>query len=114
MPEAVAVSRDQNQKLPQQVVEATMRTDPASLPAWIGVDLAGQGYAVVKINKLLERDAAAKNAQGQSAQQDQKQYTQWWTTAESLAYYNSLKDRFKTEIKIAKPVPKNDELVAQP
>ena len=114
MPEAVAVSRDQNQKLPQQVVEAAMRTDPASLPAWIGVDLAGQGYAVVKINKLLERDVAAKNAQGQSAQQDQKQYTQWWTTAESLAYYNSLKDRFKAEIKVAKPVPKIDELVAQP
>ena len=114
MPQAVAVSRDQNQKLPQQVVEAAMRADPTSLPAWIGVDLAGQGYAVLKVNKLLERDAAAKNAQGQSAQQDQKQYTQWWTTAESLAYYNSLKDRFKVEIKVAKPVPRKDELVAQP
>ncbi len=110
LPEAIAVSRDQNQKLPQQVVEAAMRTDPATLPVWIGVDLAAQGYAVVKVNKLLEREAT----KAQSAQQDRQQYTQWWTAAESLAYYNSLKERFKTEIKVAKPAPKKDDLLAQP
>ena len=110
LPEAVAISREQNQKLPQQVIEAAMRVDPAALPVLVGVDLVAQGYAVVKVNKLLERDAAKT----QSAQQDRQQYTQWWTNAESLAYYNSLKERFKTEIKIAKPVPKKDDLLTQP
>ena len=110
LPEAVAISREQNQKLPQQVIEAAMRVDPAALPVLVGVDLVAQGYAVVKVNKLLERDAAKT----QSAQQDRQQYTQWWTNAESLAYYNNLKERFKTEIKIAKPVPKKDDLLTQP
>ena len=110
LPEAVAVSRDQAQKLPPQLIEAAMRADSGNLPAWVGVDLASLGYAVLKINKLLEREPA----KGQSVEQDRKQYTQWWTNAESLAYYNGLKDKFKAEIMVAKPVPKKDDLTAQP
>ena len=110
LPEAVAISRDQGQKLPPQLIEAAMRADAGNLPAWVGVDLASLGYAVIKINKLLEREPA----KGQSVEQDRKQYTQWWTNAESLAYYNGLKDRFKAEIMVAKPVPKKDDLTAQP
>jgi peptidyl-prolyl cis-trans isomerase D len=104
LPEAVTVSRDQSQKLPGPVVEAALRTDAAQLPSFVGVDLATQGYAVVKVNKLLPRDA-----NGASAVQDRQQYTQWWTNAEAMAYYNTLKERFKAEIKVAKPVPKKDD-----
>ena len=110
LPEAVAISRDQGQKLPPQLIEAAMRADSGNLPAWAGVDLAGLGYAVIKINKLLEREPV----KGQSVEQDRKQYTQWWTSAESLAYYNGLKERFKAEIMVAKPVPKKDDLTLQP
>ena len=39
------------------------------------------------------------------AKQERNQYVQWWTAAESLAYYNVLKDRFKTTMMVAKPVP---------
>jgi peptidyl-prolyl cis-trans isomerase D len=103
LPEAVSVSRDQSQKLPGPLVDAVLRADSAKLPMFVGVDLAEQGYAVVKVNKLLAREAKPE-----SAVQDREQYTKWWTNAESAAYYSSLKERFKAEIKVAKPVKKDD------
>jgi peptidyl-prolyl cis-trans isomerase D len=109
LPDAVVASRDQVQKLGQQIVEAALRADASTLPAWVGVDLAAQGYAVVKVSKLLPREAD-KTA---SLLQERTQYTQWWTSAESIAYYNTLKDKFKGEIKVAKPSPKKDEEVTQ-
>ena len=100
LPEALAVSRDQPQNQPAQVVDAALRADVATLPALAGVDLGTRGYVIVKVLNVLPRDASPEAA----AKQDRAQYTQWWTTAESLAYYNTLKDRFKTDIKAAKPV----------
>ncbi|MES2190918.1 MAG: SurA N-terminal domain-containing protein [Pseudomonadota bacterium] len=97
---AMVVARDQTQKLPAKVVEAALKTDAATLPVLTGVDLGAQGYAIVKLLKVLPRDPAL----GPSAKQEQEQYAKWWTTAESLAYYNSLKERFKTEIRVPKPV----------
>jgi len=52
--------------------------------------------------KVLPRQAPAPA----QAQQEQAQYTQWWTSAESLAYYNILKERFKTDIKVSRPEQK--------
>ncbi len=107
LPETLAVSRDQPQKQPMQVVDAALRTDATVLPALAGVDLGAQGYVIVKVLKVLTREASLETA----AKQERTQYTQWWTSAESLAYYNALKDRFKTEIKVAKPVrAKADQL----
>jgi peptidyl-prolyl cis-trans isomerase D len=105
LPEAVTVSRDQSQKLPGTLVDAVLRADSTKLPMFVGVDLGEQGYAVVKVNKLLARETKPD-----SAVQDRQQYTQWWTNAESAAYYNSLKERFKAEIKVAKPVKKDEAL----
>lgn len=99
LPEAFVVSRDQPQNQPVQVVDAALRADVASLPALAGVDLGTQGYVIVKVLKVLPRDASLETA----AKRDRTQYTQWWTAAESLAYYNTLKDRFKADIKVAKP-----------
>ena len=107
LPETLAVSRDQPQKQPMQVVDAALRADATTLPALAGVDLGAQGYVIVKVLKVLPREASLETA----AKQERTQYTQWWTSAESLAYYNGLKDRFKTEIKVAKPVrAKADQL----
>ncbi len=103
LPEAVTVSREQSQKLPGALVDAVLRADSTKLPLFVGVDLAEQGYAVVKVNKLLERPVKPE-----SAAQDREQYTKWWTNAEGAAYYSSLKERFKAEIKVAKPVRKDD------
>ena len=107
LPETLTVSRDQPQKQPMQVVEAALRVDAIVLPALAGVDLGEQGYVIVKVLKVVPREAALDTI----AKQERTQYTQWWTSAESLAYYNALKDRFKAEIKVAKPVrAKTDQL----
>ncbi len=107
-PEFAVVSRDQSTKLPGNLVEAALRADSAKLPSLVGVDLGAQGYAVVKITKVLERET-----KGDTVTQDRQQYTQWWSNAEAAAYYNVLKDRFKAEIKVAKPTAKKDDMVAQ-
>ena len=98
--ETMAVSRDQPQKQPASVVDAALRADATVLPSFVGIDLGEQGYAVVKVLKVLPREASLDAA----AKQERSQYAKFWTSAESLAYYNVLKERFKTEIKIAKPV----------
>jgi peptidyl-prolyl cis-trans isomerase D len=99
LPAAVAVSRLETQQQPQAVVETALRADPAALPAFAGVDLGEQGYAVVKVNKVLPREAPPQ----QAAAQEREQYTQAWASAESLAYYNLLKERFKVQIKAQPP-----------
>ncbi len=99
MPAAVVVSRDQPQNVPQPVLEAALRADTSTLPAWVGVDLGAQGYAIAKVNSVVSRpvpvDATAK--------QERAQYSQMWSKAESLAYYNVLKERYKTQIIAPKP-----------
>ena len=99
MPAAVAVSRQETHSQPQPVIEAALRADPAALPALSGVDLGEQGYAVVKVNKVLAREAPPE----QAARQERQQYGQAWASAETLAYYNLLKERFKVKIEVAKP-----------
>ena len=102
--ENIALSREQSQRIPSQLIEAALRVEPAKLPAVVGVDLGTQGYAVVRINKVLERDI-----KGANLTQDRQQVNTWWTNAEALAYYESLKARFKGQIVVAKPVARRDE-----
>ena len=99
--EPLLVSREQTQKLPTQIVDAALRADASALPAFAGVDLGAQGYAIVKVGKVVPRDAPLEAA----AKQERDQYTQWWTSAENLAYYNGLKERFKAEILATRPAP---------
>ena len=110
LPDTLAVSRDQPQKQPMPLVDAALRADAAALPAFTGIDLGVQGYAIVKVLKVLPREASPEAA----TRQERNQYTQWWTAAESLAYYNVLKERFKTDIKVAKPVRAKADLLTSP
>ncbi len=105
----ILVSRQEAQKQPAAVVEAALRADPATLPAWVGVDLGDQGYAVVKVNKVLPRETPPPEV----AKQERQQYAQAWATAENLAYYNLLKDRFKVQIKVAKPSGFDEPVLSQ-
>lgn len=100
LPISAVVSRDQSQKLPFKIVEAALRADSAKLPAWAGVDLGAQGYAVVQVLKVVPRQVESA-----AALQDRTQFGQWVTEAENLAYYNVLKARFKTQSKVAQPEP---------
>ncbi|RFO98834.1 peptidylprolyl isomerase [Rhodoferax lacus] len=98
---AVVVSRDQQtQAVPPAVMDQAMHADTAKLPAWVGVDLGSQGYAVVRINKVMERNAPAEG----QAKQERAQYAQWVASAENQAYYEVLKKRYKAQITVAKPV----------
>lgn len=100
MPTSVVLSRDQPQNVPQQVLAAVLRADTSNLPVFAGVDLGVQGYAVVRVNKIVPRPAPAEAA----AKQEHAQYTQSWTGAESEAYYGFLKERFKAQIMAARPL----------
>ena len=51
----------------------------ALLPMLAGVDLGPEGYAVVRVNKVLPRPPAIESV----AEQDRGQYRQWWTAAET-------------------------------
>jgi len=104
LPPAVVLSRLETRNQPMPVIEAALRVDPAALPGWTGVDLGDQGYAVVKVNKVIQRPAP----EPQMAQQERQQYAQAWATAENLAYYNLLKDRFKAQILAPKPAPQSE------
>lgn len=99
LPAAIVVSRDQSQSVQGPILKAVLEADPAQLPTWVGVDLGQQGYAAVRVNKVLPRTPVESDA----AAQERKQYAQWLARAESQAYYAALKQRFKVQIKVPRP-----------
>ncbi|WPH15807.1 SurA N-terminal domain-containing protein [Variovorax paradoxus] len=95
----VTVSRREVQAQPIAVIDAALRADASKLPALVGVDLGTQGYAVVRVTKVVPRTPSAP----EQTQQENAQVGQSVTAAEELAYYNLLKERFKAEIIVPKP-----------
>ncbi len=95
----LVVSREATARLPRQVVEAALRADPAGLPAFAGVDVGLGGYAVLRVNKELPRPAGDAGRE----KQEIAQYTQLYTSAEALAYYELLKQRYKVQVLAPKP-----------
>lgn len=75
------------------LVQPVMRAAADKLPAWVTVDLAGQGTAVVRINKVLPADVPAKDRDAALGQ-----YAGLWGRAEEQAYYEALKKRLKVEV----------------
>ncbi len=106
MPAAVEIARNLAQNLPGQIVEAALKADASKLPDFVGVEIPGRAYYVAKINKVLP-PVAADDAM---AKQGRVQLSQAWVAAEDQAYYNLLKERFKTDIKLAKPIAKSNLL----
>jgi peptidyl-prolyl cis-trans isomerase D len=99
---AMVVSRDQIQGQPQALVDAALRADPSAMPALVGVDLGAQGYAVVRVNKLVAREEP--NAQQQA--QSREQFGRLLGNAEAVAYLAHLRSQFKVEILVNKPKAK--------
>ena len=96
LPVSLTLSRTQSQGAPRSVIDAVLRADPAKLPVVTGVDLGPQGYVVLRVTKVVPRELPP----GGDAPL-QAQYAQAWAAAESLAYQDALKKRFKVEIKTA-------------
>ncbi len=101
---AITVSRDQPQGQPPKLVSAVLGAPADQLPAWTGIDLGPQGYAVAKIERIVPR--SDDDAQQRAMQQ---QYLQAWTQAEALAYYDVLKQRYKAQIKVERPAAQTDD-----
>lgn len=102
--EVITVSRDKAPALPQAVIDAALRADPAKMPALQGVDLGAQGYAVVRVNKIVPRPEAT----AQQSEQSRQQFARLWGQAESQAYLSSLKSQFKVEMRVEKPKKLSD------
>ncbi|WP_137895736.1 SurA N-terminal domain-containing protein [Ramlibacter sp. 2FC] len=109
-PAALVVSRDQPAGQPLPVVNAALRADASALPALAGVDLGAQGYAVLRVNKLLPREPGV----AERRRQELAQYGQLWSAAEGQAYYQLLKERFKTQILAPKPAANSAPASATP
>jgi peptidyl-prolyl cis-trans isomerase D len=107
LPAAITVSRTEAGKVPKAVIDTALRADASKLPALAGVDLGPEGYAIVKVNKVLPREAPPP----QQAQGEVRQYTQAWAREEASAYYEMLKARYKAEVEV--PKPKAAELLGQ-
>lgn len=101
MPAPVTVSREAAQGLAQPVLTAALSAPAQALPAWTGVSLGDEGYAVVRVDKVLPRTVRDP----QAAAQEVQQYGQWWASAEGQAYVDTLKARFKVKIKVPQPKP---------
>lgn len=87
------VSRTQAQNQPRQVIDAVLKADISKGPAVVGVDLGNQGYAVVKVTKLVPREATDPD------NERAKPYVaQALAKAEEAAYYEALKRRMKVKI----------------
>ncbi len=95
----VVISRDQLQAQDQTLVDAALRADPAKLPALLGVELGAEGYAVVRVNKIVPREAQP----AEQARQTRQQFAQLRSQAEVQAYLAALKKEFKAEILVAAP-----------
>jgi peptidyl-prolyl cis-trans isomerase D len=95
----LTVSRRESKNQPITVIDAALRADASKLPALVGVDLGTQGYAVVRVTKVVVRTPSAP----EQAQQENAQVGQSVAAAEDVAYYNLLKERFKAEILVPKP-----------
>jgi peptidyl-prolyl cis-trans isomerase D len=96
LPAAVKVSRAQTQNMPRPLLDAILRADASKLPTTFGVDLGDAGYALVRLDQVLPRDPAVANLE-----QAQQQYSQAWGAAETQAYYEALKSRYKAHIDAA-------------
>jgi peptidyl-prolyl cis-trans isomerase D len=109
LPNAIVISREKTQRQLPKVVDAVLRADPNKLPSVSGVDLGVQGFAVLRVTKILPPEAENKELMVQA----QQQFTQLWGTAETQAYIAQLKAMMKAEILVPKPSAAKPKTEAQ-
>lgn len=90
----VLLSHGMPSDLPRPLAEAALKAATDKLPAWQAVDLGNnQGWAVLRVNKILPSEVSADNAAEAG-----RQFSQVWATAEGQAYMEALKNRYKAKI----------------
>ena len=96
--EAKVVARLQQPPFAPAAAEAIMKADTAKLPAYVGVELPGQGYAVYRINKVTQAapDVARRK-------QEQEQIAGAVGQAEMYSYVEAVKKKGKAKVNVATP-----------
>jgi peptidyl-prolyl cis-trans isomerase D len=94
---AKSISRAKPQGVNEAAALAVMKADVTKLPAYIGLEVPGQGYGIYRINKVAQ-PATPDTARRQAEQQ---QIGTALAQQETLAYLEALKQ--KAKVKITKP-----------
>ncbi|WP_175703744.1 SurA N-terminal domain-containing protein [Burkholderia ambifaria] len=88
------VSRMQSQGLTPAALSAVYKVDAKTLPAYVGVDLGADGYAIYRVNAVIP--GTAVDPQQLSAAQ--QQMAQVEAQSEGEAYLAALRDRSKVKL----------------
>jgi peptidyl-prolyl cis-trans isomerase D len=88
------MSRNDPQGLPPAALGAIFKADASKLPAYVGVDLGNDGYAIYRVNGIQKATPVAADRLTGAQQQVAQVYAQ----AEMEAYLESLKARSKVKI----------------
>ncbi|KMQ80510.1 Peptidyl-prolyl cis-trans isomerase ppiD [Candidatus Burkholderia pumila] len=100
----ITVSRNDVQGLPPAALSAIFKADTSKLPAYVGVDLGADGYAIYRVNGI-EKTAPVAADRLTGAQQ---KIAQVYAQADMEAYMDSLKARSKVKYSQA-PTPKANQ-----
>ncbi|WP_322051229.1 SurA N-terminal domain-containing protein [Paraburkholderia bannensis] len=90
---AVKVSRGDAQGLPPSALSAVFKADAQKLPAYVGVDLGKDGYAIYRVNSVTNGPAA----DGQRLATAQQQLAGVGGQSQTQAYLDALRERSKVK-----------------
>ncbi|HIV70089.1 MAG TPA: peptidylprolyl isomerase [Candidatus Aquabacterium excrementipullorum] len=96
LPASVQMSRRLVFSQPPAVLDAALRIPEKQLPAWQVVDLGDEGFALIKVNKVLPLQIVPEEEKATQAQ-----FTGYWAKAEAEAYLRALQREYK--VKVIKP-----------
>ncbi|EDT37778.1 SurA N-terminal domain-containing protein [Burkholderia ambifaria] len=88
------VSRMQSQGLTPAALSAVYKVDAKTLPAYVGVDLGADGYAIYRVNAVIPGTAVDP----QQLAAAQQQMAQVEAQSEGEAYLTALRDRSKVKL----------------
>ncbi|KVG32864.1 SurA N-terminal domain-containing protein [Burkholderia diffusa] len=91
---AQKVSRTQSQGLTPAALSAVYKIDAKTLPAYVGVDLGADGYAIYRVNAVIPGTAVDP----QQLAAAQQQMAQVEAQSEDEAYLAALRDRSKVKL----------------
>jgi peptidyl-prolyl cis-trans isomerase D len=91
---AKTVSRGEPKDLPPEALRAVMAADASKLPAYLGVDRGGEGYALYRVAKLIEAEPKTDAAKAEALARYERQ-----SGNEQLeSYIAGLRARAKVEV----------------
>lgn len=98
---AETVSRSAPGNLPAAVMGSIMQVPEDKMPELQGFDQGSMGYLIVKVNKIVapEQGPDAETAKAFASMQ----YAQQLALAEASAYYETLKQQYKAQIRVPRP-----------